>query len=201
MIPEDETDDQEDQFSGVLQDLDEVTNNAPQTTVGEIADALGNRGTGPYLVLLSALLILPVGMVPGMPGLVALIMIMIGLQTLLGSARLWLPARIRRISVPSRTLQNLIEKAQPWRHRMRHILSTRFTIVFDSLIVQISVAATLMATGTVIFFIGFVPGLPFVLSIHVLLIGLGLTARDGVVMSLGLAAIAPAVWIVAKVIF
>lgn len=198
MTPEEEP---EDQFSGVLNDLGDVANGEPRTTVGEVVDALGRRGTGPILVLLSAVLILPVGMIPGMPGLVALILMLIGLQMLLGNAHLWMPPRLRRIEVSTETLQRVVDHAQPWRHKIRLLLSERLITVVDSSIVQIATSLILIMTGGVIFFIGFVPGLPFVLSIHVLLIGLGMTARDGVVISLGLATIAPAVWLIGRVLF
>ena len=93
MTSEDDTDDQ---FSEVLDDLHTVAHEADKTTVGELIDALGRRGTGPLLVILSAVLILPVGMVPGMPGLVAIVFMLIGVQLLFVQPKVWMPARLRR---------------------------------------------------------------------------------------------------------
>ncbi|GGE46390.1 exopolysaccharide biosynthesis protein [Actibacterium pelagium] len=198
MTPEDET---EDQFSEVFDDLHSVAHETEATTLGELVDALGRRGTGPLLVILSAVLILPVGMVPGMPGLVAIVFVLIGIQLLFVQPKLWMPARLRRITIKTETLKSIVDRARPLRRKARLLLSERLTFIIDSRAFQLANALILLLTGCVIFFIGFVPGLPFVLSIHILLIGLGLTARDGVVMSLGLTAIAPAIWLVAKVLF
>lgn len=198
MTPEDETDDQ---FSEVLDDLNTVTHEAETTTFGELIDALGRRGTGPLLVILSAVLILPVGMVPGMPGLVAIVFMLIGIQLLFVQPKLWMPARLRRAKIKTETLRSIVKRIQPLRRKARLVLSERMTFIIDGRVFQLAAALILLGTGAVIFFIGFVPGLPFVLSIHILLIGLGLTARDGIVMSLGLTAIAPAIWLVGKVLF
>ena len=40
-------------------------------------------------------------------------------------------------------------------------------------------------------FAGFIPGLPFALSWHLLVFGLGLTLRDGVLVAIGWAIVVP----------
>lgn len=186
------------QLSGVITDLQGLIDNGARISLGQVVDTLGARGFGPLLVVLSAILILPVGMVPGMPGLVALIMMAIGLHILTGFQRLWLPERVRNVSIPSDVMAAGLKRAQPVARRLRYALNQRFTRFIDNRLYRLATSVILLATGATIFLIGFVPGLPFVLSIHVLLIGLGLTARDGIVSALGMIAILPAAWLIVK---
>ena len=185
----------------MLDDLEALTGDRDTVRFGEIIDALGARGFGPLLVTLSAFLILPVGMIPGMPGFVAIVLILIGLHMLIGQDRLWAPAGMRGMEISAQMLKRSIGFARPVAKRLRPVIMQRCTGLVDSGLVMTTSAAIFIATGAVIFLIGFVPGLPFVLSIHVLLIGLGMTARDGIVTVLGIAAIAPALWLLGRFLF
>ena len=188
----------DDQLSGLLDDLEALLDDRERVSLGEIIDTLGARGFGPLLVTLSAFLILPVGMIPGMPGLVAIVLVLIGLQMLIGQKRLWAPVGVRSRTVSAELLRVSIHRARPIARRLRPVLMPRLCALTDNGLLLTTAAAIFIATGAVIFVIGFIPGLPFVLSIHVLLIGLGMTARDGIVTALGFAAIAPAVWLLGK---
>jgi hypothetical protein len=188
----------DDQLAGLLDDLDALLGEKDRVSLGEIIDTLGARGFGPLLVTLSAFLILPVGMIPGTPGLVAIVLVLIGLQMLIGQKRLWAPVGLRNRTISAEVLRLSIARARPIARRLRPVLMPRYYGLLDNGLILTTAAAIFIATGVVIFLIGFIPGLPFVLSIHVLLIGLGMTARDGIITALGFAAIAPAVWILGK---
>jgi hypothetical protein len=197
MLPPDTPDD-DDQISGLLDDLEALLDEEEEVSLGEIIDALGARGFGPLLVTLSAFLIMPVGMIPGMPGLVAIVLVLIGLQMLIGQKRLWAPVGLRRRLISADLLRASVKRARPLARRLRPVLMPRYCRLVDNGLTLTTAAAIFIATGAVIFLIGFIPGLPFVLSIHVLLIGLGMSARDGIVTLLGFAAIAPAFWLLGK---
>ncbi|MGC9368939.1 MAG: exopolysaccharide biosynthesis protein [Paracoccaceae bacterium] len=198
MLPPDTPDDDDDQISGLLDDLEALLDEEEEVSLGEIIDALGARGFGPLLVTLSAFLIMPVGMIPGMPGLVAIVLVRIGLQMLIGQKRLWAPVGLRRRLISADLLRASVKRARPLARRLRPVLMPRYCRLVDNGLTLTTAAAIFIATGAVIFLIGFIPGLPFVLSIHVLLIGLGMSARDGIVTLLGFAAIAPAFWLLGK---
>jgi len=196
MAPTDPQDD--DQLSGLLDDLEALIDDEDEVSLGAIIDALGARGFGPLLVTLSAFLIMPVGMIPGMPGLVAIVLVLIGLQMLIGQKRLWAPEGLRRRLIKADLLRASVKRARPVAQWLRPVLMPRLCGLTDNGLLLTTAAAIFIATGAVIFVIGFIPGLPFVLSIHVLLIGLGMTARDGIVTLLGFAAMAPALWLLGK---
>ncbi len=189
-----------DMLSGLLDDIERLCLENDHIPVGILVDTLGARGFGPVLILLSALLILPVGMIPGMPGLVAVMMMLIGVQMFGRSNHLWVPEALRKKHLPIRILRTSLHHMRPVAKRLRALLGPRLTIIFDTAAIRVGIATILITTGAVIFFIGFIPGLPFFLSVHVLLIGLGQTARDGWVTLLGMAIYAPVVWLIAGVL-
>ncbi|MEO0914674.1 MAG: exopolysaccharide biosynthesis protein, partial [Pseudomonadota bacterium] len=67
-------------------------------SVRDLIQAFGDRSLGALLVLPCLLVILPIGMIPGVPDVAALLMILIGAQMIAGMERLWLPSRLERVS-------------------------------------------------------------------------------------------------------
>ncbi len=190
-----------DHLSGLLDELEALIDGRDEVSLGAIIDQLGARGFGPLLVALSAFLILPVGMIPGMPGLVAIVLVLVGLQMLIGHKRLWAPEALRGRLISTGPLRASINRARPVARRLRPILMPRLGGLVDNGLTLTAAAAIFIVTGVVIFLIGFIPGLPFVLSLHVLLIGLGMSARDGLVTLLGFLVFAPGIWLMGKFLF
>lgn len=184
----------------LLEDLSALAVARDKVGLGEIVDTLGARGFGPLLVVLAAFLILPVGMVPGMPGIVGLFLILIGSRMAVGSTQLWLPARLRRVNLPGRLLVASVARAQPAVLWMRPLVAPRLPFLVDSHLMLRVIAIILMATGAVNILIGFVPGLPFLMSLHVLVLGIGLSSRDGVLGLIGYLLVLPELAIILHVL-
>ncbi|WP_366553523.1 exopolysaccharide biosynthesis protein [Aquibaculum sediminis] len=70
----------------------EATGESQEVTIGSILHSVGERSFAPLLLVVSVLLVTPVGAVPGAPTLGAVIIALIGLQMLLGRQQQWLPS-------------------------------------------------------------------------------------------------------------
>ncbi|TCP58624.1 hypothetical protein EV663_1194 [Rhodovulum bhavnagarense] len=186
-------------LSSLLDDLARLALSRDQITVSELIDTLGARGFGPLLVMLSAFLILPVGMVPGIPAVSAVFMILIGGRMLTGEARLWVPARLGRVKLTGHLLAVSVARAQPAILWLRPLLAPRLAFLIDSMVMRSVLAVILMVTGAVIFVAGFIPGLPFVLSLHVLVLGMALATRDGLVALIGYCMLLPEILLIWRV--
>lgn len=172
-------------ISSLLEDLQDLALSKDRVQVADVIDTVGARGFGPLLMVLSAFLILPIGMVPGIPGVAAVFMILIGGRMMAGHARFWVPARIGRFTFSGHLLAVSVARAQPAVLWMRPVVSPRFAVLVDSRPMRWLLSLVLMATGVVIFVTGFIPGLPFALSLHILLLGIALATRDGLVALTG----------------
>ncbi|PTW47124.1 MULTISPECIES: exopolysaccharide biosynthesis protein [Rhodovulum] len=178
-------------ISSLLEDLAALALASDRVSVADLIETLGARGFGPLLVMLSAFLILPVGMLPGLPGVVAVFMILIGGRMITGKTTLWLPGRLRRVHLSGHVLAVSVARAQPAALWLRPLLAPRLVTFVESGLATRLIALILMATGVLIFLLGFIPGLPFVLSLHVLMLGLAMSTRDGLVAFLAYCMLLP----------
>lgn len=182
-------------LDGVLGDLHLATGDQDRVSLGALLGTAGARGFGPVLIVLAFLLLLPVGLLPGMPGIVGLAHIAIGIGIILGYARLDMPRKVNEWTLKGDLVRGLLRQAMRLAAFVRPILRPRLTFLASGPISLRIIAVVLILSGLTMLAIGWIPGLPFVLSLHVLLFGLGLTARDGLAVALGYACLAPEIWL------
>lgn len=158
-------------------------------TLGEILRRIGLRGFGPILVIVSGLLLLPIGMIPGVPGAVAIVLGLVAIELVSGGKAIRLPDRVARLSISAGLVSGSVRRARPVTRAMGRLLRPRALALATSRLAHVVLGLVLGAIAVVMFVVGFLPGLPFLLALPVLLIGLGLTARDGLVVTIGLVGI------------
>ena len=171
--------------------LDDLAETRAQVSFGEIVDTLGAQGFGPLLLALAALLILPIGMIPGVGGVVGLATAAIGVQILRGRSGLWLPGPLRRRTLPSAHLKRACQVLRPRMLWLRQRLRPRVTVLAEGPISLRVIAVFLILAGFVMAALGAIPILPPLLGLPVLCFALGLTARDGAAVAAGYALLLP----------
>jgi hypothetical protein len=164
-------------------------------TLGEILRRIGLRGFGPILVIVSGLLLLPIGMIPGVPGAVAIVLGLVAIELVSGGKAIRLPDRVARLSLRASLISGTVARSRPVTRAIGRLLRPRAVAFVTARATQVLTGLVLGTIAVVMFVVGFVPGLPFLLAVPVFLMGLGLTARDGRVLALGLCSIlAPAIY-------
>lgn len=169
-----------------------------RVTLGAILDRLQRRGFGPFITVLSLLVILPTGAIPGMPALVGLAIILFAGQILAGKTRPWFPRRIREIALPAATLRKGLEHGRPWVRRLSRLVHRRLEPLADDPVASRIVAAVAVVTALLLIVFGFIPFLPMVLGLNLAAFGLGLTARDGLLVIAGYGLFAGGLWLVLR---
>lgn len=169
-----------------------------RVTLGALSQAMHKRGFGPILMLLSALVMLPTGMIPGVPALVGLVILLFAAQLLLGFDEPWIPRRLRAFSVEGDKIRSAVRKARPYVLRLSRVVRPRLSFLASGPIALRVMALALAGASVVMVVVGFIPFLPFVLGLVTLSFGIALTVRDGVFALVGYAAFAPAVWLLAR---
>ncbi|WP_138464392.1 exopolysaccharide biosynthesis protein [Poseidonocella sp. HB161398] len=180
-------------IDGIMKDLSELAQDRETVELGALVGTLEARGFGPLLMVLAALMLLPVGMLPGFPAVIGLLFILCGAQMVRGAKGLWLPERLKRIEAPADTLRKSLDKAWPAVRRLRKLIGGRMHWAVSGGAARV-IAGLLIVIGAAMAGLGFLPGLPFLLALPVLLFGLGLTAGDGLVVILGVLLLVPAIW-------
>lgn len=169
-------------LSSLLHSMTERTS-GDTVTVRDLLEAVGRRAYGPILTLLGFVAIGPLTLVPFTTSLFALVILLISLQMAFGKRYPWVPGRILRMEFPRDQMIKGIEGAERWVRPIDALLAPRFTFLteppFAMLVALIGVTAALVT-----FPLSLVPIAPVVPCLAVLLFGLGVTARDGVMIML-----------------
>lgn len=180
-------------LSEVVNELREATGQDDgRVSVGALIDALDERGYGPALAVLPLVELTPLGGIPGVPTLLALLLAVLTVRLLLGYEHFWAPGWIRRRSLESRKVEKSLDWLKPVALRIDAKLHTRLT--------RFAGPSGRRAAGLVILALLLtVPPLevvPFATSgpmIVIALFGAGILFRDGLLMLLGFMGAAAAV--------
>ena len=153
-------------------------------TFRDILATVGRRAYGPLLLIVGLFSISPATVVPGMTWLSAALVLVISLQMAVGQHRPWLPKHLLDASISRDGLMKGISALRPWARRIDALLKPRLTFLaaqpFVNLIAVLCVAAALIT-----FPLGFVPFAPLAPGIAIVIFGLGMTAKDGLLLLVG----------------
>ena len=151
---------------------------AAHLTVGEMVDKIeGDGGLGPVLFVLTLPVLLPLP--PGVSMVLALPLLVVAPQILLGRKRVWLPPMLRRRTVDRRELAKLLRRLLPTIKRAETVVRPRLGFLTGRIGAGlVGLACTLMALVLVL-------PIPFANLAPALAVGvfaIGLTRRDGLVV-------------------
>lgn len=169
--------------------------------LGVLLSAVGRRSYGPLLLVTGLFAISPATIVPGMTSLTAILILLIASQMAIGLKRPWLPRRILEIRVPRRSLRDFLDKARQKIERLDGVwLRPRLSFLSQQPFVNL-VALCVVAAALITIPLSLIPFAPLAPGLAIVLFGLGMTARDGLWLSAGVALTAAAFLIAAPLIF
>lgn len=165
-------------------------------SIGEILDALERRSFGPLLLLPTLISIMPIiGMLPGVTWAMSALTLIISLHFLINSRRLWMPQRVRRMTIDAAAFRKGVDWARPWLRRVDQVVEPRFDLLF-AWPWSMGFAALCVLMSLAMFAASIVPGGVVVPALGIVIMAAGLTARDGLVLVLGAVASASSLWAV-----
>lgn len=168
-------------LTGVLESVDAQGDDA-HISFGEVVDGLGARGYGPLLIAVCIIELLPTGAIPGVPTLVGLMVILIASQLLLGRRSPWVPEWLRRKNLDRKKFEKGKEKVKPFTEKIDRVIQPRLEGVTGATGEKVAAAVCIVLALT------FMPLelIPFASSVPssiIVLIGLGLSAKDGALLA------------------
>ncbi len=170
-----------DEMAGLV---DAEKNTANGVTFRELMAAVGRRSYGPLLLVIGLFSISPATAVPGMTWLSAALTLVVALQMAVGMKRPWLPGGVLNRQISADLLTKGVKGFRPWARRIDIFLKPRLTFLaaapFVNLIALLCAAAALITIP-----LGFIPFAPLAPGLVIVLFGLGMTARDGLLLLLG----------------
>lgn len=170
-----------------------------EVTVRELINAVGRRAYGPVLLLLGFIAVSPLTIIPGTNWLVATIILIFSMQIVIGRRTPWLPKRALDFSFKRDLLVKGARGGEKYAHMLDALVRPRLVFLTEAPFVHL-VGLVCIGAALVTYPLGLIPLGPLLPSLAVLLLGLALTARDGVVVLLAVLTLAGAVMIMQRVL-
>lgn len=196
-------------FDNLLDELDAQSDDHasngggdPLVSLDQILERLGHRSYGPLLIVISLVAIMPVvGALPGVSYSAAFLAILVSVQFLFSKPKLWAPGFVRRRTFSRKALKKGVDKSRPVLRWIDGFIAERFTLALASPMPRI-LALICVVLSVLMFIYAAVPGGVVIPALAILLIALGLTTHDGLVIGLGVLAAAAAIgsswWLVTR---
>ena len=153
-----------------------------RTSVEDILRALHERGFGALLFIFALPAALPLPVPPGINLIIALPLIILTFQQMIGRSNVWLPEKVKKRSVDSRKLGEMIEKARPWIARLEKLIKPRLAFITQGVASRlIGVCGLIMALSVTIP----IPLSNTIPSFSIALMAIGVLMRDGFAVIVG----------------
>lgn len=154
----------------------------------DIVDTFNSRGFGPVVALPGLIALLPTGAVPGVPSLCGIFIALIAIQLVMGRKSPWLPRRLRERGIEHDRWHRLIQRVRPWTQRIDHLLKPRLQWLTGRT-AQRLLALLMVCLGLVMIPLELLPFAAALPALAIVVMALGLTAGDGLMMLIGLVVI------------
>jgi hypothetical protein len=169
-------------LEGVLRQLERTASDVGdegQVSVADVMSTLGARSFGPLLLVPGLIGVSPIGAIPGLPAVMALIVLIVAAQILIGMDHAWLPAALLRRSMEGKRLRQVCNAVAPYARFVDRLLRPRFDPLTRGPFLRI-IAALVLIVALVTPVIELVPLAGIVPNAAIVAFGLALTAHDGI---------------------
>ncbi len=150
-----------------------------------VVEAFGDRSFGPIMILCGLCMMTPLGALPGIPPAFGVIVIVFALQLLFRRNTPWMPEILRKVKIPADKLLKVQQKVRPVLAKIDGIIRPRLQWAATGPM-QVLVSVFAIILSLTFFPLGMLPFAVVAPAAIILLFGLGITARDGILTLLGL---------------
>lgn len=172
-------------LTSIVDSIEHGSHGSTKISVGDLMEAIESRGFGALLLLPALLTFLPTGGIPGVPGVCAIMIILICGQMVFGRRHAYIPKNIKNLSIRRKKLETILDKSRPTLKFLDHFVTQRFSFMFQPLTERIIAGISILLALT-FFPLAFIPFAVLPSAAAIVLMSLGLLSRDGLLVILGL---------------
>ena len=156
-----------------------------QVSVDDVVHAVGRRSFGPLLLLAGLITLAPIiGDIPGMPTLMAVLVLLTSSQLLVGRETFWLPKWLLNRSLSRQKFDKALHYMKKPAKWVDGLLGVRLAWMTGYIGIRVTAFACLLV-ALAIPPMEFIPFSANGAGLALTLFGLGLVARDGLMLALG----------------
>jgi len=185
-------------FTGLLDCLVKETS-GEKVTLGQLMHIVERRSFGAVILLLGLIAVSPLTVVPGATWAVAVVTLLFSIQLLFAMKHPILPKKLLQLELSRDRLQSFVNASRKMAHTADKLTAPRLDLLTKPPFI-VGVALICVASALVTFPLGLIPLGPVLPGISILLMGIGLTARDGVFLLLSSLAFAGAVLLLTRLL-
>ena len=178
-----------------LSDIVRSMDTRQDTTIGELADSLGERAFGALLFIFAVPNAIP--MPPGTSAILGLPLVILTWQVMTGRQSLWLPQAIRKRRISREMLERFVTKVTPVMARLERVLKPRLGFIVVPALAERAIGLVAFPLALILFLPIPFGNIPPAAAIACL--ALGLAERDGLAVIVGYVLSAASVAILAAV--
>jgi hypothetical protein len=168
-------------------------------TLGQLMRIVERRSFGAVILLLGLIAVSPLTIVPGATWAVAAVTLLFSIQLLFPLKHPVLPRKLLRLEMPRAQLLSFVKTTRGAAHIADKLTAPRLGFLTRPPFV-LAVALICILSALVTFPLGLIPLGPVLPGLSILLMGVGLTARDGVFLLMSGLAFAGAVMLVMRLL-
>lgn len=169
-------------------------------SLGQVMDTFKHRGFGPLLLIAALVIVLPTGGIPGIPTIIGVAVIVLAAQMVCGRTAPWLPKKMRAMRLKKSRFDKGADKIKPTTRMIDYIIKQRLTFFTNDLAARV-IGLVCIALALLLPFTEFIPFSDIIPGVAIALLGLGLTAKDGVIVIAGLIFAVTAIGLITSWIF
>lgn len=155
-----------------------------EVSVGEMIAGIGQRAFGPLLLVFALIALSPIGSIPGASVLFGTLIILVAGQMLIGRRSPWFPKRLTRISVGRNKMRASMARIGPYLGKIDKVLKPRWRAILRPPSPRI-VAALCIVLAALMYPLALVPWGVVAPALAIVVLSLGLTSHDGVLLAAG----------------
>ena len=178
-----------------LSDIVRSMDTSQDTTIGDLANSLGERAFGALMFIFAVPNAIP--MPPGTSAILGLPLVILTWQVLVGRQTLWLPEVVRKRRISKEMLHTFVSKVTPIMAKLERVLKPRLGFIVSSDMAERLIGLVAFPLALILFLPIPFGNIPPALAIACL--ALGLAERDGAAVVVGYVLSAASVAILAAV--
>lgn len=182
-------------LTDVINDLQRRANEDGDLTVGEVLDEFAGRLFGPLLLAPAVGILTPLGMIPTVPSILGLFVVLVAGQSLVGLEHPWLPSALSDRSVGADQYERAMKKFRPWARWIDKFTAPRLGFLVKGPM-KYGMAAIAVLVACTLPPLELIPGAAFLPGFVLLVLGLAITAEDGLLGLFGVAGSLAALYLV-----
>lgn len=174
---------------GLLAELAKAGRDHKEISVRDLRDIVGTRSFAPFLLMVSLIGFTPIGGIPGVPTILATIVVLAASQLILGFNSLWLPTFVLDRMIDGQKLEKSAKSLRPFARMIDKVIRPRLTVLTNRPFLYVAALLCILIAVTVPP-LELVPFVDLPLWAALVAFSLALAAHDGLLMifALGLTA-------------